>query len=108
MDPMRGQGGIQMLLTAEQEAQQIVSAARNLKMTRLRQAKEEAEREIVQYRSYLEAEYQKNLSQNSGSSNSTVKKLDIETEIKIRDMKENFSKSSTDVVAMLTEYIIRV
>lgn len=29
MDPMRGQGGIQMLLTAEQEAQQIVSAARN-------------------------------------------------------------------------------
>lgn len=29
MDSMRGQGGIQMLLTAEQEAQQIVYAARN-------------------------------------------------------------------------------
>lgn len=26
---MKGQGGIQMLLTAEQEAQQIVAAARN-------------------------------------------------------------------------------
>lgn len=29
---MKGQGGIQMLLTAEQEAQQIVSAAKNCKI----------------------------------------------------------------------------
>lgn len=29
MEPMKGQGGIQMLLNAEQEAQQIVSAAKN-------------------------------------------------------------------------------
>lgn len=29
MDPFRGQGGIQMLLTAEQDAQQVVSTARN-------------------------------------------------------------------------------
>lgn len=31
MDSMKGQGGIQMLLTAEQEAQQIVAGARNCK-----------------------------------------------------------------------------
>lgn len=31
MESMKGQGGIQMLLTAEQEAQQIVSTARNRK-----------------------------------------------------------------------------
>lgn len=31
MDSMKGQGGIQMLLSAEQEAQQIVSAAKNCK-----------------------------------------------------------------------------
>jgi V-type H+-transporting ATPase subunit G len=31
MDSMRGHEGIQMLLTAEQEAQQIVTAARNCK-----------------------------------------------------------------------------
>lgn len=41
----------------------LLSPFNVVKMTRLRQAKEEAEREIVQYRSYLEAEYQKNLSQ---------------------------------------------
>lgn len=87
---MRGQGGIQMLLTAEQEAQQIVSAARNctndsnscllqenhymfhflfslhnfsVKMTRLRQAKEEAEREVANYRSHQESEHQKKISE---------------------------------------------
>jgi len=32
MDPFKGQGGIQMLLTAEQEAQHIVSNARNCKI----------------------------------------------------------------------------
>jgi len=31
MDPFKGQGGIQMLLSAEQEAQHIVSNARNCK-----------------------------------------------------------------------------
>jgi len=31
MDPFKGQGGIQMLLIAEQEAQHIVSNARNCK-----------------------------------------------------------------------------
>ncbi|KAJ4966948.1 hypothetical protein NE237_018797 [Protea cynaroides] len=70
MDSMKGQGGIQMLLTAEQEAQQIVTSARNLKMKRLKQAKDEAEKEASQYRAHLEAEHQKNVSEtkdNSGS-----------------------------------------
>ena len=31
MDPFRGQGGIQMLLTAEQEAQNIVASAKSCK-----------------------------------------------------------------------------
>ncbi|KAL3513372.1 hypothetical protein ACH5RR_026089, partial [Cinchona calisaya] len=63
MDAMQGQGGIQMLLSAEQDAQQIVSTAKNNKMARLRQAKEEAENEVGQYRAHLEAEYQRNISE---------------------------------------------
>lgn len=31
MDPFKGQGGIQMLLTAEQEAQSIVASAKSCK-----------------------------------------------------------------------------
>ncbi|XP_009782861.1 V-type proton ATPase subunit G-like [Nicotiana sylvestris] len=108
MDSMRGQGGIQMLLTAEQEAQQIVSAARNVKMTRLRQAKEEAEMEVANYRSHLEAEYKMTLSETSGSSDSTEKRLEIETEEKIQRLKKAASEVSPDVIAMLMKHITTI
>ncbi|CAI9114872.1 OLC1v1015686C1 [Oldenlandia corymbosa var. corymbosa] len=106
MDAMRGQGGIQMLLSAEQEAQQIVTSAKNNKTARLRQAKLEAENEVAQYRAHLEDEYQKSLSEKSGSSDSTVKRLETETETKIGNLKAAASKSSPDVVAMLMKYIV--
>ncbi|KAF3674146.1 V-type proton ATPase subunit G [Capsicum baccatum] len=108
MDSMRGQGGIQMLLTAEQEAQQIVYAARNVKMTRLRQAKEEAEMEVTNYRSHLEAEYKQKLSETSGNSDSTEKRLEVETEQKIQHLKKAASEVSPDVIAMLTKYITTI
>ncbi|EEF40640.1 V-type proton ATPase subunit G [Ricinus communis] len=108
MDSMRGQGGIQMLLTAEQEAQHIVSAARNLKMTRLKQAKHEAEKEVANYRSHMESEYQKQLTETSGTSGSTVKRLDEETEVKINKLKESATKVQPDVVAMLLKYVTTV
>uniref|UniRef100_A0A803PA39 V-type proton ATPase subunit G n=1 Tax=Cannabis sativa TaxID=3483 RepID=A0A803PA39_CANSA len=55
----RSQGGIQQLLAAEQEAQHIVNAARSAKLARLKQAKEEAEREIAEYRAQVELDFQK-------------------------------------------------
>ncbi|KAI3464350.1 hypothetical protein Pfo_021013 [Paulownia fortunei] len=109
MDPMRGgQGGIQMLLTAEQEAQHIVTAARNLKMSRLKQAKEEAETEVANYRSHLEAEYQKGISESYGSSDSTVKRLEAETEANIQSLKGRASNVSPEIVKMLLKYITTV
>nr|GMD53058.1 V-type proton ATPase subunit G-like [Ipomoea batatas] len=63
MDTMKAQGGIQMLLNAEQDAQQIIASARNVKMARLRQAHDEAEREVTNYRTQLEADYQKQISE---------------------------------------------
>ncbi|KAI3875325.1 hypothetical protein MKW92_013804 [Papaver armeniacum] len=61
MESSRQGGGIQQLLAAEQEAQHIVNKARNLKTSRLKQAKEEAEREIAQYRAQVEADFQRKL-----------------------------------------------
>ncbi|RRT49124.1 hypothetical protein BHE74_00019576, partial [Ensete ventricosum] len=70
MDPVRGHGGIHMLLAAEQEAQQIVSSARNytmlfyaVKTGRLKQAKDEAEREAAAYRASLEEDYLRKVSE---------------------------------------------
>ncbi|KAE9592091.1 putative H(+)-transporting two-sector ATPase [Lupinus albus] len=108
MDPFKGQGGIQMLLTAEQEAQHVVSSARNLRTQRLKQAKEEAENEAAQYKSHMEDEYQKSLSETSGSSGSNVKKLDEETETKIKNLKDSASKVSTEVVDMLLKYVTNI
>ncbi|KAK6917780.1 Vacuolar (H+)-ATPase G subunit [Dillenia turbinata] len=108
MDSMKAAGGIQMLLTAEKDAQQVISNARNFKMTRLRQAKEEADREVAQYRSNLESEYQNKISKASGSSGLTVKRLDEETEEKINSLKQKSSRVSKDVVAMLIKHVTTV
>ncbi|KAL3565543.1 hypothetical protein D5086_033589 [Populus alba] len=104
MDSMRGHEGIQMLLTAEQEAQQIVTAARNLKTTRLRQAKEEAEKDAGHYRSNLESEYQKRVGETSGNSGFTAEQLGEETDVKIRNLKKSASKVQSDIVDMLIKY----
>ncbi|TXG53422.1 hypothetical protein EZV62_022591 [Acer yangbiense] len=105
---LRSQGGIQMLITAEQEAQQMITDARNLTMARLKQAKDEAEKEVARYRYHLEAEYQKKMSETSGSSDSTAKLLEEETEAKIRNMKGTASKVSKEVVDLLIKHVTTV
>ncbi|KAI3831282.1 hypothetical protein MKX03_034068 [Papaver bracteatum] len=108
MDAFKGQGGVQMLLSAEQDAQQIVASARNLKNSRLKQAREEADREIAQYRANLESEYQKSVSETSGNSGMNVKRLEEETVEKIKSLKDMSSKVSKDVVSMLMRQVTTV
>ncbi|XP_074270558.1 V-type proton ATPase subunit G 1-like [Silene latifolia] len=108
MDSFKGQEGIQMLLAAEQEAQQIVTNARNLKMQRLKQAKDEADREIMHFRSQLEKEYQNKISESSGQSGSTVKRLENETQEKIQKLKDSASRVTPDVVGLLLKYVTTI
>ncbi|XP_038684532.1 V-type proton ATPase subunit G1-like [Tripterygium wilfordii] len=108
MDSLRGQGGIQMLLTAEQEAQRVVTDARNLKMARLKQAKDEAERDLALYRSNSEHEFQKKISEASGSSGSTVKRLEEDTDVKIKNLKDSTSWVSAEAVNTLIKYVVTV
>ncbi|KAG9445582.1 hypothetical protein H6P81_011710 [Aristolochia fimbriata] len=108
MDSNRGQGGIQLLLAAEQEAQHIVNAARNAKLARLKQAKEEAEKEAAEFRARLEAEFQRKVAESSGDSGSNVKRLEQETEAKIHHLKSEADRISHDVVQMLLKYVTTV
>ncbi|XP_020082014.1 V-type proton ATPase subunit G-like [Ananas comosus] len=108
MDPNRRQGGIQQLLAAEQEAQQIVNAARNAKLARLKQAKEEADKEIAEYRAHMEAEFQKKVAESSGDSGANVKRLEQETEAKIQHLKSQVESISCDVVQMLLRHVTTV
>ncbi|XXG62043.1 hypothetical protein AAC387_Pa05g0493 [Persea americana] len=108
MEANRGQGGIQQLLAAEQEAQHIVNAARNAKMARLKQAKEEADKEIAEFRAQMEAEFQKKLAESSGDSGANVKRLELETEAKIQHLKSEAARISHDVVQMLLKHVTTV
>ncbi|EXB80083.1 V-type proton ATPase subunit G [Morus notabilis] len=108
MESSRGQNGIQQLLAAEQEAQQIVHAARNAKMVRLKQAKEEAEKEVAEFRARMEAEFQRKLAESSGDSGANVKRLEQETEAKIHHLKNEAARISHDVVQMLLKYVTTV
>ncbi|XP_073040817.1 V-type proton ATPase subunit G 1-like [Primulina eburnea] len=102
------QNGIQLLLAAEQEAQHIVNTARTAKQNRLKQAKEEAEKDIADFRAQMEAEFQKKVSESSGDSGANMKRLEQETEEKISHLKEEASRVSPDVVSMLLRHVTTV
>uniref|UniRef100_A0A2P2K0X7 V-type proton ATPase subunit G n=1 Tax=Rhizophora mucronata TaxID=61149 RepID=A0A2P2K0X7_RHIMU len=108
MDGNRGQNGIQLLLAAEQEAQHIVNAARNAKLARLKQAKEEAEKEAAQFRAQVEAEFQRKLAERSGDSGANVKRLEQETDAKIHHLKNEAARISHEVVQMLLKHVTTV
>ncbi|XP_057789407.1 V-type proton ATPase subunit G 1 [Salvia miltiorrhiza] len=102
------QNGIQLLLSAEQEAQHIVNTARSAKQARLKQAKEEAEREIAEFRAQMEADFQKKVEESSGDSGANVKRLEQETDAKIDHLKREASIISPDVVSMLLRHVTTV
>ncbi|OAY38828.1 V-type proton ATPase subunit G 1-like [Manihot esculenta] len=108
MDASRGQTGIQLLLAAEQEAQHIVNAARNAKIARLKQAKEEAEKDIAAFRAHMEAEFQRKLAETSGDSGANVKRLEQETEAKIHHLKTEAARISPGVADMLLKHATTV
>ncbi|GER51234.1 v-type proton ATPase subunit G [Striga asiatica] len=108
MASSRSQNGIQLLLAAEQEAQHIVNAARTAKQARLKQAKEEAEKEVAEFRAQVEADFQRKLAESSGDTGANVKRLEQETEEKIKHIKTKASRISPDVVSMLLRQVTTV
>ncbi|KAF6167884.1 hypothetical protein GIB67_027662 [Kingdonia uniflora] len=108
MEANRGQNGIQLLLAAEQEAQHIVNAARNEKLARLKQAKEEADKEIAEYRAQVEAQFQRKLAESSGDSGANVKRLEKETEEKINHLKSESERISHGVIHLLLKHVTTV
>ncbi|XP_076920029.1 V-type proton ATPase subunit G-like [Bidens hawaiensis] len=108
MEDYRRQGGIQQLLVAEQEARQIVNTARAAKTNRLKQAQREADEEVAKYRTQMEKEYQKTVSESTGFSGVNVKRLDEETTQKINHLKQQASKVSAEVVKLLMTQVTTV
>lgn len=103
-----GQDGIQRLLAAEQEAQGIVTAARKAKADRLKQAKQEAEREIKAYKAQREEQYQKRISDDSTSSGANVKRLESESASTVKTIEKSIASKKKEVVDTLLAYVTHV
>ncbi|XP_028120118.1 V-type proton ATPase subunit G-like isoform X1 [Camellia sinensis] len=92
---------MQILLTVEQEAQQIVNATNSAKMARLKQAKEEAEKEVAEYLAQMELEFQRKVTESNGDSGADVNRLEQDTGVKI----QHLEKISHDVNLMLLKHV---
>ncbi|KAJ4846674.1 V-type proton ATPase subunit G 1 [Turnera subulata] len=75
---------------------------------RLKQAKEEAEKDIAEFRAQMEADFQRKLAESSGDSGANVKRLEQETDAKIHHLKNEASRISHDVVQMLLKHVTTV
>lgn len=100
--------GIQKLLIAEQEAQATVTAARQAKTARLKQAREEAEAEISAYRQHLEEQYAERIAQQGTSSGEVYDRMETDTLAKVEQVKQAAGKKSSEVVAMLKNFVTTV
>ncbi|KAI6703131.1 hypothetical protein NL676_012267 [Syzygium grande] len=67
-------------------------------MARLRQAKEEAEKEIVAFLAQMEGEFQRKVAESSGDSGANVQQLEQQTEAKVAQRRTEATRIPQDVM----------
>lgn len=105
---MAEKDGIQRLLAAEQEAQAIIAKARKAKSERLKQAKEEAEKELVAFKAEREEQYKRKVAEESSSSDTNVKKLEAEAASNIQQLQDAVNTKKTEVLDLLCGFVTKV
>lgn len=100
--------GIQTLLEAEKEASEIIARARKQKTQRLKEAKDEAEKEIQEFRAKKEEEFQAYLATNSGNTDEATKKLQLETDQKLKDVQQAYLLNKEAVIKKLLEAVAAI
>ncbi|XP_062001222.1 V-type proton ATPase subunit G1-like [Rosa rugosa] len=103
MEVINKHNTVQQLLTVEQEVQRILNASRNAKTAKLKQAKEEAEKENADFNAQMEVDFQRKHAEGGGHSG-PLKRIEQETEAKIHHLKIDAARISNDIVRMLLEY----
>ncbi|KDR80508.1 hypothetical protein GALMADRAFT_240799 [Galerina marginata CBS 339.88] len=93
--------GIQTLLEAEKEAAKIVQQARQYRVQKLKDARAEASKEIEEYKKAKEEEFKAFEASHAGTTSTTQAALDKDTDIKLQEIDEIFTKKKTDVVNTL-------
>eukprot|EP01026_Neomeris_dumetosa_P017190 TRINITY_DN16576_c0_g1_i1.p3 TRINITY_DN16576_c0_g1~~TRINITY_DN16576_c0_g1_i1.p3 ORF type:complete len:112 (-),score=31.20 TRINITY_DN16576_c0_g1_i1:244-579(-) len=101
----QGGEGIQKLLNAEADAQKVVEAARKGKADRLRQAKEEAEKELTAFRAECEAAYQKKSAEGVAGNDKTFASLQQDANMAVSKISQEVSQKKSKVVDMLMKMV---
>lgn len=97
--------GIQQLLAAEKKAADKVAEARKRKTKRLKQAKEEAQAEIEQYRNKREQDYKRYEQSVLGSRGDREKQIDLDTQEKIKQIEKNVKLNKDRALKMLLDMV---
>ncbi|XP_072391961.1 V-type proton ATPase subunit G-like isoform X2 [Diabrotica undecimpunctata] len=99
--------GIQQLLVAEKKAAEKIADARNRKIKRLKQAKEEAETEIEKYRAQREKSFLQYEAQYAQSDHVETK-IQHDMEMQMQNYKTEIEKNKEQVIQDLISYVTDV
>ncbi|CAN3504968.1 V-type proton ATPase subunit G [Diutina catenulata] len=93
--------GIQSLLKTEKEAAEIVNEARKYRTSRLKSAKQDAQKEIDEYKKLKESELDKYEKEHSGLNESTEKEADAAVQKELETIKGHYNKKKLTVVEQI-------
>ncbi|KAL2265056.1 hypothetical protein VTJ83DRAFT_7566 [Remersonia thermophila] len=97
--------GIQTLLDAEREASKIVQRAREYRTKRVREARDEAKKEIEAYRAAKEAEYRAFEAEHTKGNKQAEEEAFREADAEIKTIREAGSKAQDKVIEDLLKAV---
>merc|ERR1711988_2080333 len=100
--------GIKELLAAEKDAAKIVAEAKQKRMGKMKKAKEDAQREIAEYKSSREADFNAYKAQHSSGGSASSEALASQTQAAIADLEREANKNRAQVVDMLVGFVTTV
>ncbi|KAI1475485.1 hypothetical protein K445DRAFT_318367 [Daldinia sp. EC12] len=100
--------GIQTLLDAEREASKIVQKAREFRTKRVREARDEAKKEVEAYRRAKDEEFKKFEAEHTQGNKQAEDEANREAEAKIKEIQAAGQKSQAKVVEDLLKAVFDV
>ena len=90
-------------LKTEKEAAEIVNEARKYRTSRLKSAKQDAQKEIDQYKQQKENELKKYEEDHAGLNENIEKEADAQVQKELQEIKKKYQEKKKDVVKVLID-----
>ncbi|KAI2618293.1 vacuolar ATPase [Hypomontagnella submonticulosa] len=108
MESAQNSAGIQTLLDAEREASKIVQKAREFRTKRVREARDEAKKEIDAYRKAKDEEFKKFEAEHTQGNKQAEDEANREADAKIKEIQAAGKKGQAQVVDELLKAVFEV